>query len=281
MSDSGRPWFFGALGVLIAVGLVILIGFLQLRAAAGPGLAEALRSRLVADYSSDGGVRFGALQFSILEDLLEEVGLSPREADEESERIRLTLAASIPTATALNFAGDPPFTGTPSPTPTNTPTFTPSPTPTATFTPPPTNTPSNTPTPRPTNTPRPTATPTPPDTQDPQILPGWTLNPPPGAISTCDVSISNLHIVDPAISYGLSRVELQFRDPAGTLITSNLAPPSSGGASGGGWDAFYDGSITFSGFSSPGSAVLRVRADDMARNFASVNLGTYTNIDCP
>jgi hypothetical protein len=90
-----------------------------------------------------------------------------------------------------------------------------------------------------------TPTPTPADVADPSIT-GATVNAPTGDACEPTVSVIDLHIVDPAPSYGMKSVVLKYRvvDFTVDFIVSSMSI-TSGGESGGGWDAFYAGSITF------------------------------------
>ena len=167
------------------------------------------------------------------------------------------LQTPVPTATWRNFAGDPPFTATPTPTATPTNTSTPTNTPTPTSTP--TMTPSRTPTEKPkkkkkepTNTPTITPSPTPPDTQDPTIEESGIPDPGPGDLAECapEVIVEGLRVIDPPISYGISWVKLKYKvtgkgaDLSGFIFSNPMALVS-GGEVDGGWDAIYAGEITF------------------------------------
>lgn len=284
------PGRFRVLGTAagLATGIVVfVVAVIQLQNAYADSLPFDLPfvSRLSADYSGDpGGDRLNALTLSIMGEALRDGGATSEDAQTQSEQIQETLDGSVPTATARNYAGDPPFTATATLTPTSTPTPTPTYTPTPTNTPRPTNTPTktDTPTPRPTNTPRPTSTPTVVDSQDPQIIPGASLNPSPGPMSGCTVDINNQRITDPAPSSGIATVRLKYTDPnTGSFVFGNPLTLVSGGPSGGGWDGVYAGSVTFSGFSPPTSTNLWIQADDNTGNNSSVLLGAYTSVDCP
>jgi hypothetical protein len=208
-----------------------------------------LRSKLSADYSQEGsqGV-LGAFRLSIIGDALRDLGLTPKEADQQTAGIKIALNDPVPTATALNFEGDDPYTATP----TATPTFT--------------NTPTNTPTSTPTTTPRPTKTPLPTSTKKPALptaTPGdstapviadpGTLNPTLGYLGTsiCSVNVDvlNAHITDVAPSSGIKKVRIKYKvyDEGGILYnsyvySSNLTMcPSGGFTPSGGFDACYDG----------------------------------------
>ena len=285
--SPGRFRLLGTAAGLATVFVIFIVAVIQLQNGYADSLPFGLPlvSRLSADYSGDpGGGRLGALTFRILEEALQDGGATREDARIQSERLRATLDGSVPTATARNYAGDPPFTATATLTPTSTPTPTPTYTPTPTNTPRPTNTPTktNTPTPKPTNTPQPTATPTIADNQDPQIFPGASLNPPPGAMSGCMIDISNQRITDPVPSSGIAQVRLKYTDPnSGSFVFGSPLGLTSGGPTGGGWDGIYAGSIIFTGFSPPASTNLWIQADDTTGNNSSVLLGAYTSVDCP
>ncbi len=107
-----------------------------------------LRSRLAADYSpGEFSGSQGVFRLSIFNEVFHDLGLSPEEAEERSEEIKIAMGSPVPTATARNFEGDDPFTATPTPQPTSTATstLTETPVPTSTY--------------RPTKTPKPTKEP--------------------------------------------------------------------------------------------------------------------------
>jgi hypothetical protein len=195
-------------------------------------------SDLYADYSPDVIVRpIGAFNLAIISETLKDRGYSEEEARERAKAIEVAMKEPVPTATALNYAGDAPPTATPTKThtptathaptltPTNTPTRIPSRTPTRTPTKEPTKKPkpSNTPTeevicpsPCPSDTPTPTDTPLPEtDTKKPNITGGWSLSPTPGVVVSCSVGIievSDLHIVDSLYSSGLDWIQVKYYD---------------------------------------------------------------------
>ncbi|MGH2620833.1 MAG: hypothetical protein ACRDHG_09740, partial [Anaerolineales bacterium] len=128
-----------------------------------PGFPFNLRSNLAADYRADPGAgRITSLRISIITDLLKDLGFG---ADDSG--LLEGLDSPVPTATARNFQGDPPFTATAIPSPT--PTITPLPTSTSTPKPP-------TKTPKPTDTEQPEPTDLPDDLVAP-TLSGGTLFP--------------------------------------------------------------------------------------------------------
>jgi len=175
-----------------------------------------------------------------LSDLLRDLGFSIEDGSVLDE-----LDSPVPTATARNFAGDPPFTATA--LPSHVPSETALPTETAT----------NTPRPKPTNTHEPTDTDEPPATAvpgdaGPPTLSGGSLSPPPGALGTCEkvVSITGLHLVDAGPSSGIKWVKMKYKilgpGSQGYQYSADLSPQVSGGwtdGEGSSWDAYYDGSI--------------------------------------
>jgi hypothetical protein len=230
-----------------------------------------LMSRIAANYAPEAlGGPFGVFRLSIIGEALRDRGLSAQEADQEMEEVYLALGSHVPTATARDFYGEPPYTATftststPTETPTPTHTFTPTRTPRPTRTPtrkptntpkppPPTNTPMPTDTPTITNTPTMTHTPTitntptPVDDKIPELS-GGSPNPTPGPLTECapKVIVTNLRVIDAPPSYGMQWVKLKYQvvDYSGFIFSDPLAKVS-GGAVDGGWDAIYQGEITF------------------------------------
>jgi hypothetical protein len=209
-----------------------------------------LWSKLEADYGADRLPRaLTSIRLTILEPAMRALGLSDDEAEAARSRIELAMNGPVPTATAMDFEGAAPYTATA--TRTSTPTITPSPTPTNTATAtrrPPTRTPTRTSTrrpsrtPGPTDTPGPTNTPSGADTKDPEILGyvGLDINP----VGSCEVSwdVDDLHVIDDAPSSGIEWVKFKYEVPGylGPTYLNELTLDC-GGASGGGWDACYDG----------------------------------------
>lgn len=240
-------WWVGAFALCLALLGLWVVAVLALQPAqAGPlSLGFDLRSRLQADYSPDPlGQRIASLRLTIVDDVLRDLGLSPQAAEAEREALEAAMSQPVPTATARDFAGSAPFTATASPTAT------------ATETPVPTPTPIPTRTPRPTRTPKPTETEPPPaptsppseDNQDPQIC-CFDLDPDPGPLAACTISVTGIHIYDAAPSSGVDDgdVRLKYRDPeSGDLIYFATTRLSGGWTAGPGsaWDAWYEGTIT-------------------------------------
>lgn len=206
-----------------------------------PGFPFDLRSNLAADYGADPEAgRITSLRISIIADLLKDLGFG----GDDSELLA-GLDSPVPTATARNFQGDPPFTATmtPSPTPTNTPL------PTSTSTPkPPTKTP------KPTETEEPEPTDLPDDIVAPTIS-GGSLFPTAGSLLlSCDgndIAITGLRVVDPGPSSGIKWVKLKYvilgPGSTGYQFSSDIGPPISGGwtdGPGSTWDAYYKGDHT-------------------------------------
>jgi hypothetical protein len=312
---SGRRWLLGA----VALFLVLLLGWvvlaIQLNAAsAGPlPYSRLLLSNLDADYGPDRLPRaLTSIRLTILEEAMRALGMSDEEVEAQQARIELAMGQPVPTATALNFEGDAPFTPTPTFTWTPTDTATPTPTNTATATRrPPTRTPTRTSTRRPTRTPGPTNTPSGADTEDPEIQ-SIDVSPPPGDISSCDVTVNDVHITDDIGSSGIadSDVGVKYYDPdlggyvhlcenLGYCDYAQSMTRTSGGLQGDmSWDAHYSGTFTIRNVTVsalPGSryklampALTEVDLDfyvfayDLAGNFGLLPIGKYTlDVDCP
>lgn len=198
-------------------------------------------SGLSPNYRTDNLIgKFVSLRLTILRELAPG---SP--GDLEGDLLR-----PVPTATWRDFDGAAPFTATPTVTPT--PTHTPTPTATSTPTRPPTRTPTRTPTEEPEEE-EPPATPTPADVATPEIS-GGDMSPAPGDLGKCPatITVANLRVVDPPISYGMTSVRLKYHvfNDVGELtlgsVPSGPIPLVSGGPTGeGGWDAVYSGPIEF------------------------------------
>ncbi|MFQ5942802.1 MAG: hypothetical protein ACE5JF_04545 [Anaerolineales bacterium] len=247
-ANSSPTWLVIGLGLFTIAALIWLLIPLITDGgtAALAGVPGGLFSRIAPDYGSDNlGDVVRTLRLTIVRELT-------------GDGLEQQLLRPVPTATWRNFAGAEPYTATPTytPTPTSTATATETATPTNTATRRPTST--RTPTKEPTDKPPPptktptitptpsiTPTPTPPDTADPSIT-GASVNAPTGDPCEPTVSVTDLHVVDPAPSYGMSSVVLKYRVIGFTVdfIVSSMSK-TSGGESGGGWDSFYAGSITF------------------------------------
>ena len=206
-----------------------------------PGFPFNLRSNLAADYGADPEAgRITSLRISIITDLLKDLGFGG-----DDSRLLEGLDSPVPTATARNFHGDPPFTATVTPSPTSTAT----PPPTSTSTPkPPTKTP------KPTDTEEPEPTELPDDIVAP-TLSGGTLSPDLGTLlPTCegnDIGITGLRVVDPGPSSGIAWVKLKYKILGpGTLdyqYSAEFGDPVSGGwidGPGSTWDGYYKGDLT-------------------------------------
>jgi len=282
-------WRWLALLLLAALILLYILAAQSLRVAiaAPSSLPGGLRSGLSPDYQSP--VSLGsiiALRLTVLRELL----------PGSSEDLVAGLLTPVPTATWRNFAGDEPFTATPTPTPTPTNTLTPTATPTPTPTP--TRTPTRTPTEeeeeeeeepkKPTKTPGPTLTPTPADVLDPKLS-GGNADPGPGYLGdlVCEptIHVLDIRVIDPPVSYGMQWVKLKYEvlDFSGQIFSDDISPPKSGGATGDlGWDALYDGSIDFqidtTKWDSEDRFVVKlyVRARDLAGHEDTMELGQYT-----
>jgi len=259
MKDSGRRWLIAAVGLFmfLLVGWVLLA--LQLNVAlAGPlPFGPGLMSKLNADYSPDERGRSVALiSLSILDEAMQALGYTDEEAAAAHERLEEAMSQPVPTATAMDFDGAAPFTATPTVTNTPLPTDAPTPTPTNTR-PPPTRTPKPTKTPEPADTagPEPTsvATSVPtaaPDTSDPVIeAAGATFDPPPGPITTCDLTVTGVHITDGPGSSGISgsQVGILYDSGSGDITLSGMTLVSGGLQPDTSWDGYYSGSFTLTG----------------------------------
>ena len=207
-----------------------------------PGFPFNLRSNLAADYGADQGHgRISSLRISVIADFLRDLGFGGNDPD-----LLAGLDSPVPTATARNFEGDPPYTATAAPS--ATPTDTEVPTSTSTPKPLPTKTP------KPTQTDEPEATEAPIDIVAPAIS-GGTLFPSPGTLlPSCDgndIAISGLRVVDSGPSSGINWVKLKYQilgpESKGYQFSSDIGPPISGGwtdGPGSTWDGYYKGDIT-------------------------------------
>ena len=254
-NGSNRRWLILAGAVLLfMIGLWIL-AVLQLKPAAAGGnrISLSLRSRLAANYDPNAGQSLGSLSLSIVSDVMEDLGMGSLEAESYSDAMRVAMLTPVPTATALNFEGDPPPTLTPTKTKKPIPTDTPTATPTATNTRRP---PTRTPTPKPTEKPAATAKPAEPtavcsDCKNPQIK-GAVLAPSGGDTGLCSsvevVTITDLHIVDPSPSSGMNwvGVKYKFSVSGANYVYVELSQTGGGWTSGPGssWDAKYGGTVS-------------------------------------
>jgi hypothetical protein len=208
-----------------------------------PGFPFNLRSNLAADYGADPGAgRITSLRISIIADWLKDLGFG----DDDSELLA-GLDSPVPTATARNFEGDPPFTATmtPSPTQTNTPL------PTSTSTPKP---PTKTPKPSDTEVPEPTELPD--DSIAPSISGGSFLPTFGTPLPDCDgndIAVTGLRVEDPAPSSGIKWIQLKYKilGPGSKdyQFSGDIGPPIIGGwtaGEGSTWDAYYKGNLTIS-----------------------------------
>ena len=238
MDSRLARWIALSVFAILIVGWVLAAVALSGASAGRPGFPFNLSSRLKADYNSDGGEQISSLRISIVADLLRDLGISIEEGS-----ILDDLDSPVPTATARNFAGDPPFTATV--TPSDVPTETPLPTATPTKTPRPLPTKTS----EPTHTDEPASTAAPIDTIPPNISDG-DLAPPSGTeFGACEgntIAISNLHVVDPGPSSGMDWVKLKDQIQGSSKDVKKEVSLTSGGWSGDAWDAYYAGSISVS-----------------------------------
>jgi hypothetical protein len=272
---SGRRWIIRAFSVFCLLLVVWVVAAMVLNAAAEGSLPVSMHvySDLYADYSPDVVVRpLGVFNLSIISETLKDRGYSEEEAQERVKAIEVAMNEPVPTATALNYEGDAPYTATPTKTYTPTPTSTPTLTPTNTPTKIPTKTPTKTPTPKPTKKPKPSKTPTeevicpepcPTDTPIPEtdtkspIVSGGVTYPPFGEYGSCtlEITVDDLHIVDPAYSSGIAWVKLKVKyfdgGEAVWKVSGAFEPDDPiGWTEGPAWDAYVDGlsiSKTFDG----------------------------------
>jgi hypothetical protein len=291
VKSTRRKWFIGATAIFAVLIVLWVLAAIQLSDASARGLSFPfnLRSNLAADYSQDDqDRRLGSLRLSIVSDFLRDIGLSQPEADEKQDDVEDEMDKPVPTATALNFEGDAPFTATPTFTPTPTHTFTPSPTPTPTNTPTPKPTRTSTKTPKP---PEPEKTDTPVgsvDTSDPQIC-CVVLNPPEtSTLEQCTITVDDVHIFDPAFSSGIedSQVYVYVDRPSSSRIYQTLNISSGGFVSGPGsdWDAHYEGEICLDGLSAGDTIRVSAKVRDSAGNgwiYFSPEFIYTLAVDCP
>jgi hypothetical protein len=273
MKDSGRRWLIAAVGLFLflLVGWVLLA--LQLNSAlAGPlPFGPGLMSKLSADYRADeGGRSVMLISLSImneaLNDAMQTFGLTEEEAVAAHESVELAMSQPVPTATAMDFEGAEPFTATPTVTNTPLPTDTPTPIPTNTRRPPtrtPVPTKTDTSVPGPTNTPSgPTATGAPPtatsgpDTIKPVVdASGAAFLPTPGPITTCVLTVSNVHITDAIGSSGISDSQVGIKyDPGPGYVFLYGMTHTGGFQIDTSWDATYSGTFTLTGVTVSGPA---------------------------
>ena len=287
-----RRWMFRAFGVFLAIVAVAVAAAIVLNSAAAESLpfSLALRSKLSADYSQEGsqGV-LGVFRLSIIGDALRDLGLSPKEADQQTAGIKIALDDPVPTATALNFEGDAPYTSTPTSTPTPTVTSTPTNTPT--------NTPFPTKTPLPTSTKKPNPSKTPIPTVDntkPSIC-CLTLSPPAGTpspgntLTSCTINVTDLYVFDPAFSLGVNDSDVHFKylSPSNGWDVHSLTRLSGGFVSGLGsdWDAHYLGTINLDHVYEGDVIEVQARVDDISGStswvYSNSSYYTLTGTDCP
>jgi hypothetical protein len=236
-------WFALSIFAILIAGWVAAALHLTGASAGRPGFPFNLQSRLAADYGADSGDRISSLRISIISDFLRDLGFGDSESSVLSD-----LDSPVPTATARNFEGDPPFT----------PTVTPSPVPTETALPP--ETPTSTPKPLPSKTAEPSETKKPEATEKPgdsvaPTISGGSLFPSPGTmLPACngnDIAITGLQVFDPAASSGIQWVKLKYKilgpGSQGYIYSGDIGPPVSGGwtdGPGSAWEAYYKGDLT-------------------------------------
>jgi hypothetical protein len=232
----------GAVAVFLVLLVIWVAAALQLMSASAQpqGFLGGLRSRLQANYAADeDGQPLGFLRVSIIEEALQDLGLSSAQIASRTTGLKTAMSKPVPTATPRSTQTKAPKTATATPMPTETETPLPSTSPTRTRRPTRTSTPTGA---TPTRTPRP-------DTAYPTLYPGY-LSPGPSDVPGCSqtVSISNLHVIDPYPSRGIEWVKLKYLvEGASEYYYSAPLSVTSGGWSNGAysrWDAYYAGSIT-------------------------------------
>lgn len=295
--DSGRRWLFAALGLFLLLLLGWILLAIQLTSAlAGPlPFAPRLMSNLRVDYSPDeGGRSIAVISLSILEEAMQAMGLTEDEAAAAHENMELAMSLPVPTATALNFAGDAPFTATPTITNTPVPTETSTAIPTNTLRPT-TRTPTATKTPAPTNPPATAAQPSAAsptsasvDTVDPSFQSITLSPPPPDNGGSCSIDVTVV-VFDPAFSSGIANgdVKARIRINGGPAVNYEDLDFVSGGFVGGvpgaDWIATYTEDVDLDGAYLGDTVLVEVKVADIANgNWVIVPAGTYTmGCDCP
>lgn len=134
---SGRRWILVALLVFLLCLVLWIVAALILNIAFAESLpfSLGLRSRLAANYAPDDFIgSLGIFRLSIIDEVLQDRGLSPEDAEERSKKIKEAMSLPVPTATARDFEGNDPFTSTPTLLLTTSITATPTETPTPTVT---------------------------------------------------------------------------------------------------------------------------------------------------
>ncbi|MFA9406392.1 MAG: hypothetical protein ACERKX_11325 [Anaerolineales bacterium] len=263
----------------------------------------AVKSKLAADYGGENPDGFlGVINLTIFGDVMRDLGLSPEEADEHSDAMKVAMDDLVPTATARNFEGEEPWTPTRTATKTPTTTLIPTDTPTPTYTPTRTRVPSKTTTStkKPTKPPSisvPAATATaagPTDNTKPSIC-CLTLSPPagsstPGApLTSCTIDVVDLHVYDPTFSSGVSPSDVHFKyqtPPSVGWTTESLNLLTGGFVSGPGsdWDAHYGKTITLHNLVDGDVVEVQARVRDLAFTGWEYTGSSYyqlTGLDCP
>ena len=104
MDSHHAHWIALLVFAILIVGWVLAAVYLTGASARRPGFPYNFSSKLAANYAADGGEKISSLCISIVADLLRDLGLPIEQAS-----VRDDLDSPVPTATARNFAGDPPF----------------------------------------------------------------------------------------------------------------------------------------------------------------------------
>jgi len=240
----------------LVVWMVVVSGLEPVFAAPGHVSAD-LNSQLSADYGQEETTgSFRMISLSIVQEVFKDL-TSPGADDEENaaalEEIEQSMQGQVQTATAVNFAGDPPptLTYTPRPTSTNTPrpTATPSLTPTNTKTPVPTATLEPTKEVKPTKTPKVKKDEAPPVVNpeddleistDPENLHLEAVD----GVCTFDIVIDQVYVFDPEPSSGIDWVKMKYKVEGHTdYLYSSALPLICGGYDGEAWYSCHAGSV--------------------------------------
>jgi hypothetical protein len=280
----------GAVALFLGLFVLWILAVFQLSpASAGAGALQLrLRSNLAADYTAAPMMRMlRTLRLTVMEDVMRDMGMTDEEASAEMRAMAALLESPVPTATARSLMGEAPYTPTATKTPL--PTDTPEPTATSTRRPPPA-----TETAKPTKKPK-TATPGPPtatpsgsvDVSDPSIC-CMDLSPSPGStLMTCDISVDDLEVFDPAYSDGIDTGDVygKYDGPhTGGWQYVNLSLLSGGFVSGPGsdWSAHYGGIMTLHGAQLGDDIDVKGMITDLAGHTTYSSTFTYTmGVDCP
>lgn len=293
---------YGLLGAILACAVgaafwMVAVFRVSGAVAAPIGMSANLGSFLSADYSAEEAPRrFRIINLNVIGEVLQDLGLTQSRVEEERLAWEASLKEAVPTATALNFRGDSPYTATPThtliPTATSTPIPTNTPTATATATKIPTATPKPTKTKAPTTPPK---TEEPKDTTPPEILfeCGFSITPPLGDLNetvetgetSCfiDVHVEQVSVYDAALTFGIEWVRLKYEAPGHFGLTySDDLEKCCGGWDGDNWYAKYSGGFTVeipTAWEHPVIMNVYAKTKDVGGNYRMESVGSY-NIFC-